>query len=384
MGMLQLQEVVKRYPNGVEAVAGINLEVRDGECLVLVGPSGCGKSTLLRMIAGLETLTSGTVRIGERDVSRLSPKDRDIAMIFQSYALYAHMTVRENLGFGLRMNRMPRPEIAARVEQTAATLGLQELLDRKPAALSGGQRQRVAMGRAIVREPKLFLMDEPLSNLDAKLRGTMRSELVRLHERLGVTTVYVTHDQTEAMTLGDRVAVLLDGRLQQLDEPTTLFERPANLFVASFIGSPPMNLVHATIQAGRILFGSHELAAPLARSQPDGPVVFGVRPTDLAPSGRDIPDAAEIEVTVDLIERLGSEILLEFPIAAPRVIADRSPGNGGTGDDQQLLVDDRRARFVAQLRGDVEVTVGKPIKMSINLARIHLFDPLTGASRTSA
>jgi multiple sugar transport system ATP-binding protein len=381
MASLELNNVFKRYPNGVEAVAGIDLDVRDGECLVLVGPSGCGKSTLLRMIAGLENLSGGSVLIDDRDVTGMGPKDRDIAMIFQSYALYAHMTVRENLGFGLRMKRMPKAQIAERVGQTAATLGLQDLLDRKPAALSGGQRQRVAMGRAIVREPKLFLMDEPLSNLDAKLRGTMRSELARLHDRLGVTTVYVTHDQTEAMTLGDRVAVLLDGRLQQLDTPTTLFESPANLFVASFIGSPPMNLVQATIESGRIRFGPHEITPALAAGQPDGPVILGIRPTDLALSGRDLPETGEIEVTVDLIERLGSEVLLEFPIAAPRVSTDGAPGSGSSAADQQLLVDDRRARFVTQLRGDVDVTVGRPIGMFINLARIHLFDPDTGASR---
>jgi multiple sugar transport system ATP-binding protein len=377
---LALRDVFKRYPNGVEAVAGIDLEVRDGECLVLVGPSGCGKSTLLRMIAGLENLTGGAVLIGDRDVTGMGPKDRDIAMIFQSYALYAHMTVRDNLGFGLRMKRMPKAEIAARVEQTAATLGLGELLDRKPAALSGGQRQRVAMGRAIVREPKLFLMDEPLSNLDAKLRGTMRSELARLHERLGVTTVYVTHDQTEAMTLGDRVAVLLDGRLQQLDTPTTLFERPANLFVAGFIGSPPMNLVQASITSGKLRFGPYEIAPEVAAGQPDGPVILGIRPTDMALSGRDLQDSAEIEVTIDLVERLGSEVLLEFPVAAPRVSAEGKPNTPEAADDQ-LLVDDRRARFVTQLRGDVDVAVGRPVPMHINLARIHLFDPETGVSR---
>jgi len=380
MAPLRLENVAKRYPNGVDAVAGIDLEVSDGECLVLVGPSGCGKSTLLRMIAGLETLTGGSIWIDQTDVTRMAPKDRDIAMIFQSYALYAHMTVRENLGFGLKMRRMPKAEIAARVQQTAQTLGLDSLLDRKPAALSGGQRQRVAMGRAIVREPVLFLMDEPLSNLDAKLRGTMRSELARLHERLGVTTVYVTHDQTEAMTLGDRVAVLLDGRLQQLDTPSELFERPKNLFVAGFIGSPPMNLAHAEIAAGQIHFGSYRIPLPAGAPSHEGPVVLGIRPTDIALTGKDFEHAAAIEVTVDLVERLGAEILLEFPVDVPRVVTDGAQASTVSDDDHQLLLDDTRARFVTQLRGDVEVTVGRPIDVFLNMARVHLFDPQTGAS----
>jgi multiple sugar transport system ATP-binding protein len=299
-------------------------------------------------------------------------------MIFQSYALYAHMTVRENLGFGLRMRRMPKSEIAARVEQIARTLGLDALLDRKPAALSGGQRQRVAMGRAIVREPVLFLMDEPLSNLDAKLRGTMRSELARLHERLGVTTVYVTHDQTEAMTLGDRVAVLLDGRLQQLNTPTELFARPRNLFVASFIGSPPMNLAHAEIAGGQIQFGSYRIPLPPGAPSREGPVILGIRPTDMALARNGFEHAAAIEVTVDLIERLGAEILLEFPVDGPRVVTDAAQATTVDGDDHQLLVDDSRTRFVTQLRGDVQVTVGRPIEVYLNTAQLHLFDPTTG------
>ncbi len=377
MASLKLEHVEKLYPNGVEAVAGIDLDVRDGEYLVLVGPSGCGKSTLLRMIAGLETLTGGCVRIGERDVTRMPPKDRDIAMIFQSYALYAHMTVRDNLGFGLRMKKMPKAEIAARVERTAVTLGLQELLERKPAALSGGQRQRVAMGRAIVREPSLFLMDEPLSNLDAKLRGSMRSELARLHERLKVTTVYVTHDQTEAMTLGDRVAVLLDGRLQQLDTPAELFAHPRNLFVASFIGSPPMNFAHAEVIGDEIRFGSRAIPMPDGISLPPRKVVLGIRPTDLALSASGMEKSAAIEVRIDLVERLGAEILLEFPLDVPRVVTDGAAA-AAEGDGEQLLMDDRSARFVTQLRGDVEVTIGRPTQVFLNVARIHLFDPATG------
>jgi multiple sugar transport system ATP-binding protein len=381
MASLSIENAVKRYPNGVEAVAGIDLEVRDGECLVLVGPSGCGKSTLLRMIAGLESLTEGRISIGERDVTAMAPKERDIAMVFQSYALYAHMTVRDNLGFGLRMKKVPKPEIAARVEAAAAILGLDELLDRKPAALSGGQRQRVAMGRAIVREPQLFLMDEPLSNLDAKLRGAMRSELVRLHERLGVTTVYVTHDQTEAMTLGDRVAVLLDGRLQQLDTPTQLYERPANIFVASSIGSPPMNLVEATVGEGWINFGSQRLPVPPGRSVAEGPAILGIRPTYLSLEPITDRPAAPLSVTVDLVERLGSEIQLEFPIDAPRVNPDRILRQANSEEDAQLLTDDTRARFVAVAREGTEVKVGTPIEVWVDLSRIHLFDPVSGQVR---
>src|SRR5205809_2049906 len=253
-----LDNVSKVFSGGVVAVDGVSLTIASGEFLVLVGPSGCGKSTLLRMIAGLEEVTAGTISIGERDVTELPPRSRDIAMVFQSYALYPHMTVRQNLGYGLKVRKTPKHDVAARVDRAAQLLGLDELLDRKPAALSGGQRQRVAMGRAIVREPQAFLMDEPLSNLDAKLRVGMRAELSRLHERLGVTTVYVTHDQVEAMTLGQRVAVMRDGRIQQVDTPQSLYHDPVNLFVAAFIGSPSMNLVEATIAGGRAQFGGFE------------------------------------------------------------------------------------------------------------------------------
>ncbi|MBS1863297.1 MAG: ABC transporter ATP-binding protein [Actinobacteria bacterium] len=378
MSTLTLEDVAKRYPNGVDAVAGIDIEVADGECLVLVGPSGCGKSTLLRMIAGLETLTAGTIRVGAEDVTTAPPKDRDVAMVFQSYALYPHMTVAENLGFGLKMAKVPKAEAATRVADVARTLGLAELLERKPAALSGGQRQRVAMGRAIVREPKLFLMDEPLSNLDAKLRGAMRSELVRLHERLGVTTVYVTHDQTEAMTLGDRVAVLLDGKLQQLDTPTRLFERPANVFVAGFIGSPPMNLVRAEIAAGEISFGSHRLPVPAGRTPAEGPVILGIRPTDIAldPAGMAAP--APLGVTIDLVERLGAELQLEFPVDAPRYSPEAVAEDDG---EAQLLSDDSRARFVALVRAGAAIAIGESTQVQVDLSRIHLFDPATGEAR---
>ena len=269
MGGIRLEDATKVYPNGVRALDAVTLDISDGEFMVLVGPSGCGKSTLLRMIAGLEEVTEGRIVIGDRDVTDLRPRDRDIAMVFQNYALYPTMSVEENLGFGLKLRHVPGPERASRVRQVATTLGLQALLDRRPALLSGGQRQRVAMGRAMVREPKAFLMDEPLSNLDAKLRVSMRAELARLHERLGVTTVYVTHDQVEAMTLGQRVAVLRDGVLQQCDTPQRLFHDPTNLFVAAFIGSPSMNVVEATVADGRVAFAGMSL--PLAPEVPVDP-----------------------------------------------------------------------------------------------------------------
>jgi multiple sugar transport system ATP-binding protein len=274
---ITLERVTKVYDGDVLAVDDVSLEVADGEFMVLVGPSGCGKSTLLRMIAGLERVTKGRVWIGEDDVTTLEPPDRDLAMVFQSYALYPHKTVRENLAFGLRRRKVPKPEITERVDRMAAMLGLGELMERKPAALSGGQRQRVAMGRALVREPRAFLMDEPLSNLDAKLRTSMRGELARLHERLPTTTVYVTHDQVEAMTLGTRVAVLRDGVIQQCDAPQRLFDAPVNLFVGAFIGSPAMNLVEARLSGETVAFGATELRLPGAAGERD--VVLGLRPT---------------------------------------------------------------------------------------------------------
>src|SRR5829696_8048987 len=273
---IRLEGVRKRFRGGIEAVRGVDLDVKPGEFMVLVGPSGCGKSTLLRMIAGLEETTSGRIFLGDRDVTSQLPQQRDVAMVFQSYALYPRMSVRRNMGFGLRMRRTAKAERDLRVAEVARTLGLDELLDRRPAALSGGQRQRVAMGRAIVREPQVFLMDEPLSNLDAKLRVSMRAQLSLLHQRLGTTTVYVTHDQIEAMTLGQRVAVLRDGILQQCDTPQNLFRNPVNLFVAAFIGSPSMNFVGATVQRGSVRFAGVSL--PVGASVKDGPVVLGVRP----------------------------------------------------------------------------------------------------------
>ena len=285
MAEIRLEQVGKVYDGDVRAVDGVNLTVGSGEFMVLVGPSGCGKSTLLRMIAGLEEVTEGDIWIGEREVARLAPRDRDIAMVFQNYALYPHMTVAKNLGYGLKVRKTPKAEIERRVVEVARLLGLEELLQRRPGALSGGQRQRVAMGRAIVREPQAFLMDEPLSNLDAKLRVDMRAELARLHDRLGITTVYVTHDQVEAMTLGSRVAVMRDGTVQQVDTPQTLYREPINLFVAAFIGSPSMNLVEAQVVGDAVEFAGFRIPLTAGRRPGDvqsGPVILGIRPQDFA------------------------------------------------------------------------------------------------------
>ncbi|HEY7237379.1 MAG TPA: ABC transporter ATP-binding protein, partial [Gemmatimonadaceae bacterium] len=306
MARITLDRIDKRYPNGFVASRDLSLEIADGELLVLVGPSGSGKSTVLRMIAGLEKPTGGTITIGDRDVTHLPPQERDIAMVFQSYALYPHMTVRENMAFGLRLRRQPNEVVARRIGEVAEALGLTPMLDRKPAQLSGGQRQRVALGRAIVREPKAFLFDEPLSNLDAQLRVETRAELARLHRRLGATMVYVTHDQVEAMTLGTRVAVLKDGMLQQVAPPMELYREPQNQFVASFIGSPSMNFVRGAIQrdGGRLRFVApgFSLALPDGRTMREGPVVVGVRPHDIALDGLDSTGARGV---VSLVEPLG-------------------------------------------------------------------------------
>src|SRR6186997_298929 len=307
MAKIVLDQVSKVFGNEVIAVNDVSLEIGDGEFMVLVGPSGCGKSTILRILAGLEEVTAGEVYIDDCQVTDLEPKERDIAMVFQNYALYPHMTVEQNLGFGLKLQHLPKPEREQRVQDAATILGLQDMMTRKPSELSGGQRQRVAIGRAMVREPKAFLMDEPLSNLDAKLRIHMRAELQRLHDRLKTTTVYVTHDQVEAMTLGERVAVLRDGVLQQVDTPQNLYRHPANLFVAAFIGSPPMNLVEAEVRGGTLSFagfelptGDHDLAAYGGRS-----VILGIRPSDIEDAslwhGDPLPT---IEVTVDVTEEL--------------------------------------------------------------------------------
>jgi multiple sugar transport system ATP-binding protein len=344
-----------------------------------VGPSGCGKSTLLRIIAGLEEVSSGRVHIGDEDVTTQLPQRRDVAMVFQSYALYPRMSVRRNMGFGLRMRRTAKAERARRVNEVAETLGLEHLLDRRPGALSGGQRQRVAMGRAIVREPRVFLMDEPLSNLDAKLRVSMRAQLSLLHQRLGVTTVYVTHDQVEAMTLGQRVTVLHDGVVQQCATPHELYHHPVNLFVAAFIGSPSMNLVHAVAAGGAVSFAN--ITIPLAAASPlataERNVILGVRPTGFASAtGNGWP---AVEAVPEVVEELGDERFVIFDIDAPRVDTDatRAAVEASTADDALLLPEDR-ARFTVRLPTDAPVTVGEPVKLVINPERLYFFDPDSG------
>ncbi|MGB2709906.1 MAG: ATP-binding cassette domain-containing protein [Conexibacter sp.] len=378
MADIAIDRVSKVFPNGVTAVHEASLDIGESEVLVMVGPSGSGKSTLLRMIAGLEEVSSGAIRIGGRDVTDLPPERRDIAMVFQSYALYPNMTVAENLAFGLRMRKAPKAQREQRVREVAAILGLEDLLGRRPGALSGGQRQRVAMGRAIVREPQVFLMDEPLSNLDSKLRVTMRAELQRLHERLGVTTVYVTHDQVEATTLGHRVAVLHEGRVLQCDTPSRLFDRPANLFVAAFIGSPSMNLVEAQIDDGCACFAGHRLrlsgGAPSQRR-----FILGFRPTDLHLLSPDAPEnPAALEVCADVVENHGGESIVVFPIDAPPVIADvGSSANTGQGEER-LLAQDQRSRLTARLSGRHTVRPGEPMRLAVDVRHLHFFDPRTG------
>src|SRR5438552_1264704 len=314
MAAIELEHVTKEFAGGVVAVDDVNLTIADGEFMVLVGPSGCGKSTLLRMIAGLEEITDGTISIGDVDVTELEPSNRDIAMVFQNYALYPHMSVRENLGFGLSVRRTPKPEIVSRVADVATLLGLENLLDRKPAHLSGGQRQRVAMGRAIIREPKAFLMDEPLSNLDAKLRVGMRASLAQLHARLSVTTIYVTHDQTEAMTLGQRVAVMRDGHIVQVDVPQRLYQAPRDLFVAAFIGSPSMNLVEATLSGGEIVFGQFRLPLAAGRRPAAGTsrVVLGIRPEAFDDAAFARPHLPRVTVAADAPEELRPHAFVFF------------------------------------------------------------------------
>ena len=385
MSRIELDSITKVFPNGVRAVDGVALDIADGEFMVLVGPSGCGKSTLLRMIAGLEECTEGGILIGDLDVTSVAPQQRDIAMVFQDYALYPHMTVGENLAYGLKLKKMPKAEWQRRVNEVAKTLGLDELLDRKPAKLSGGQRQRVAMGRAIVREPKAFLMDEPLSNLDAKLRVSMRAELAKLHERLGVTTVYVTHDQVEAMTLGQRVAVLRDGVLQQVDTPTNIYNKPANTFVASFIGSPSMNLYRGRLEAngagGKLSLGRSILAVPpsVFAEHPglaggSGEIIAGIRPEDmedaaLSPSH---PVDQRLTAPVVLTESLGSDQMVHFTVDAPVAkVADRDSLDeiqvaGGTGV------------CIGRFNARSQVRAGETIEVAVDCSRLHFFDAGTG------
>jgi multiple sugar transport system ATP-binding protein len=374
MAGITFQQVTKEFGDGTVAVDSLDLEIDDGEFMIFVGPSGCGKTTALRMVAGLEHPTSGDILIGDRVVNDLDPVDRDIAMVFQNYALYPHMTVRQNIGFPLRMQSVPKVERKRRIESAAELLGIGELLERKPVALSGGQRQRVAMGRAIVRHPTSFLMDEPLSNLDAKLRVQMRAELVKLHQRLGVTTLYVTHDQTEAMTLGERVAVLNRGVIQQVDTPGELYNRPANTFVATFIGSPAMNFLRARLSGGGVEFASYRLELPerlVARlGRAEGEVLLGLRPEHFFDPRLAADDAARdlLPVTVELTEQLGSETLLYFRVDG--VEAEQS-----SEGEVQL-----GGALVARLDPRTEASPGERLAIGIDTDRGHFFDPPTGAA----
>jgi multiple sugar transport system ATP-binding protein len=376
MASIVLHHLSKVYPGGVIAVDDVSLEIKDGEFIVLVGPSGCGKSTLLRMIAGLEEVTEGSIRIGGQDVTELAPRRRDVAMVFQSYALYPHMTVRKNIGYGLKVRRVPKEETKRRVEEVARLLSLETMLDRKPAQLSGGQRQRVAMGRAIVREPKAFLMDEPLSNLDAKLRVGMRASLAQLHTRLGVTTIYVTHDQTEAMTLGQRVAVMRDGRVLQVDTPQTLYREPADLFVAGFIGTPAMNLVDARLDGDTVVFGGNRLSLD-ARRRPrtrDGRVALGIRPEAFEEVAFARPGLPTINCTVTVLEELGADAHVFFEVDAPPAAAAKAAGGHGE------LLTGVGTLFTARVDPRTNARVGDQVCLAVDPARFHFFDPDSGVS----
>ena len=370
MARVVFDGVTKVYPGPVIAVDDLALEVADGEFLILVGPSGCGKSTALRMVAGLERISDGTIAIGDRVVNDVPPKDRDIAMVFQNYALYPHMTVEKNLGFGLRRRRTPREDVRRRVDEVSRMLGLDDLLRRRPGQLSGGQRQRVAMGRALVREPEVFLLDEPLSNLDAKLRVQMRSELKRLHDRIGVTTIYVTHDQVEAITLGERIAVLSGGVLQQVGPPQEVYDHPANVFVAGFIGSPPMNLLAGMALDGRVTVGEVELEHAGA---PDGEVLVGIRPEGLRPVGAERAGPV-FEVCVDVVEPLGDEVLVHGSVAA----ADGAPTTEADGAILAAESESGRASVVVRLPPEDRPATGSLLRVTPAPNALRLFDPSTG------
>jgi multiple sugar transport system ATP-binding protein len=365
MASIAYTDVSKVFADGTRAVDGLDLEIADGEFTVLVGPSGSGKSTALRMLAGLEDATAGDITIGERVVNDVAPRDRDIAMVFQSYALYPHMSVADNMGFALKMAKVGRESIRTRVGRSAGRLGIDGLLARRPRALSGGQRQRVALGRAVVRSPSAFLMDEPLSNLDAKLRVEMRAYIARLHQDLGTTTLYVTHDQTEAMTMGDRVAVMRDGRLEQVDDPQRLYEQPANLFVAGFIGSPAMNLLHGRVaEDGWIELGGQRLR-PARRTTFRGDAVVGIRPEAVTPAGAAEGDDV-LEMPVVLSEMLGSDVMLHL-----------DPGVRSVLTEDMADADADPQRFIARVPPSLRPAPGERVRLRVDMDRVHLFDPAT-------
>jgi multiple sugar transport system ATP-binding protein len=386
MASISLDGVGKIYPNGFEAVKSLDLRIDDGELLVVVGPSGCGKTSVLRMIAGLESVTTGTIKIGDEVVNDVSPKDRDIAMIFQSYALYPNMNVAQNIGFALRMKKISKAEIDQRVKAAAAVLGITDWLGQKPTQLSGGQRQRVAMGRAIVREPSAFLMDEPLSNLDAKLRVQMRAEVARVQKRIGVATLFVTHDQTEAMTLGHRVAVLRSGVLQQCDTPQVLYDRPVNIFVAGFIGSPAMNLLDSALSSDgtNLIIGSQQITLPseVLSTRPGlkrftgQRLVSGVRPEDLSVATGD-PSKAMLNCDIELVEALGSELLVHFRTDAKIVNAD-AVQIGKSGEDFGLNDASFDADCVARVDPHHVVRAGERTSLEFSCDRLEFFDPSSG------
>ena len=389
MGAINISNVGKIYPNGTRALKNVDININDGEFVVLVGPSGCGKTTLLRMVAGLEDITEGEIKIADKTVNEIAPKDRDIAMVFQNYALYPHMSVYDNIAFSLKLRKLPKNEIDKKVRDAAKTLEINELLERKPKALSGGQRQRVAMGRAIVRNPKAFLMDEPLSNLDAKLRVQMRAELGQLHSKLQTTTLYVTHDQVEAMTMGDRVAVIRKGLLQQIDTPRNLYLYPKNIFVAGFIGSPSMNFVYANVKLtsnGTVFtFGEDSI---LSKDVPESikqfeneEIILGIRPEafedSLFADKKDFTE--ELNIKVSLLEQLGSDTYIHFyknikPVqteAIEEILADE-------GEDISVL--GNQTKFIARINPDTDISEGENINLRLNVTKLHYFNPETGLS----
>jgi multiple sugar transport system ATP-binding protein len=394
---VEFSDVAKVFPDGTRAVSDLSLQTQDGEFMVLVGPSGCGKTTALRMVAGLEDISEGQIKIGDRVVNEMASRDRDIAMVFQSYALYPHLTVYDNIAFSLRLRKEKKAEIDRRVREAARVLDLEPLLDRKPRALSGGQRQRVAMGRAIVRQPAAFLMDEPLSNLDAKLRVQMRAEISKLQRNLGVTTIYVTHDQVEAMTMGDRVAVMRRGELQQVAPPQELYDRPLNLFVGGFIGSPAMNLLEATLEPAdgglAAVLGGQRIrlddlcisARPALKDYEGRPVVLGIRPEQLedAAIARDIPDDRRLRGEVELREALGSELMVHFRIDAPAAMTEEVKElaeDAGTTAEELAGGDERFSIIVGRFSPDSKVRERETAEVAVDTRALHFFDTETGTA----